>query len=492
MLTRRRVLQGSLTAAGALLLARPSVALGSLPTPFEATPLTGSGASRRSRLFRGLACAHADLHNHSHLSDGAGDPTFAFTSMRDAGLDVAALTDHATVSWGPTGAVTEAACSAYDGEPRHGEALGCRGLAGIDEARWRLTGALADAADTPGAFVAMRGFEWSSPLLGHVNVWFSERWIDPLHTGGVDASGLGEHFREGGAPGEAIGSLLDGVGRGLPLRTGMVPFYEWLRADPGTPGLGGGADGLACFNHPGREAGRFSYFRYHRRVAEQMAAMEILNRDEDYLFRSFADGQPSPLVECLDAGWRVGLIGVTDEHGTDWGHYEGKGRAGLWVRSLTREGVREAIAQRRVFATFERGLRLDAGARPAPAGGRPAWGGQAGAGWRQMGRELEHRRGRVQFALDLDGGPSWQHRLVEIQVLRPGSHVPAVIHVERARVPSTEEPPITFTVDLDRDDGDWVVLRIADPSSPNPQPGPHGHGAQGKAIAYTSPWWLPG
>jgi hypothetical protein len=52
------------------------------------------GTSRVSRLFPGSWLAHADLHNHTWLSDGAGDPRLAFGSMRSAGLDVAALTDH--------------------------------------------------------------------------------------------------------------------------------------------------------------------------------------------------------------------------------------------------------------------------------------------------------------------------------------------------------------------------------------------------------------
>ncbi len=44
---------------------------------------------------------------------------------------------------------------------------------------------MADGAQEDGAFTALRGFEWSSPMLGHIDVWFSERWTDPLHTGGV-------------------------------------------------------------------------------------------------------------------------------------------------------------------------------------------------------------------------------------------------------------------------------------------------------------------
>ena len=43
------------------------------------------GTSRASRLFPGWWLAHADLHNHTRLSDGAGDPRLAFASMRAAG-----------------------------------------------------------------------------------------------------------------------------------------------------------------------------------------------------------------------------------------------------------------------------------------------------------------------------------------------------------------------------------------------------------------------
>ncbi|MER5458085.1 hypothetical protein ABT008_25260 [Micromonospora sp. NPDC002389] len=39
---------------------------------------------------------------------------------------------------------------------------------------------------------------------------------------------------------------------------------------------------------------------------------------------------------CLNAGWRPGLTGVTDEHGTTWGFHGGKGRSGLWVTENTR------------------------------------------------------------------------------------------------------------------------------------------------------------
>ena len=53
---------------------------------------------RRSRLEpAGPFLVIADLHNHTVLSDGRGDPEAAFQQMRHAGLDVAALTDHASI-----------------------------------------------------------------------------------------------------------------------------------------------------------------------------------------------------------------------------------------------------------------------------------------------------------------------------------------------------------------------------------------------------------
>ena len=48
----------------------------------------------------------------------------------------------------------------------------------------------------------------------------------------------------------------------------------------------------------------------------------------------------------------------------------------------------------------------------------------------------------------------------------------------------------TFTGPLDAADGNWIVLRISDPSRPNPSPGPSGHPCNDWGVAYSSPWWL--
>ncbi|WP_406260840.1 hypothetical protein OH779_03695 [Actinacidiphila glaucinigra] len=88
--------------------------------------------------------------------------------------------------------------------------------------------------------------------------------------------------------------------------------------------------------------------------------------------------------------------------------------------------------------------------------------------------------------MDLDRGPDWLGKPLNIQVLRPGSGAPAVAEV----VPATSVSPAEFTVPLDVEDAAWVVLRISDPSHPNGQPGPSGHPCNDLGVVYSSPWWL--
>jgi hypothetical protein len=399
---------GGVADAGALLL---SAAVGQLLR----TPGPEGGAARHSRIGRGTVLVHADLHNHTLLSDGDGDPDAAFPSMRDAGLDVAALTDHAI-----RGASVE------------GTGVGGTPWIGLDRAAWRRTGALADAHDRPGEFTAIRGFEWSHPQWGHVNAWFTADFTDVATHG-------------------AMGEL-----------------YAWLTRFGHRNGACPPA-GLAGFNHPGREEGAFAGFRYTAAVAEQMVSLEMFNRTDDYLFQGVATGGTSPLVACLDAGWRTGLLGVSDEHSTNWGFQEGTGRGGLWVTEHSRAGVAEALRARRFFATRVPGLRVD-----------------ATAGGVRMGSVLRHRHGPVPVVLDVDRGPSWIARPLQVQVLRPGTPVPAVVDVVEVRCGDVAR----FTVPLDIEDGPWAVLRIADPDAPNDTRGPPEHAANNYAVAYTSPWFL--
>lgn len=466
MTLSRRTFLKSAAAAGALALTRPWGALAE-----TLGPAASVSTSRSSRLFSGVQLVHADLHNHTLMSDGDGNAEAAFGSMRSAGLDVAALTDHSTIQWGsPVDPCVGDLCG--------GEASD---LAGIDEAKWARTAELADLANADGSFIAVRGFEWSSPFQGHMNVWFSNQWIDPLHTAGV-STGEGylpyanEFAHEEGLPpmSPAVIKAYDAALKALPTSgTTMIPFYEWLKLNPGTPVLGGGADGLAQFNHPGREPGRFGYFK-HQKNLPGIIGMEIFNRKDDYLFQGTEYGQQSPLNECLNAGWKVGLTGVTDEHGTKWGFEPGKGRTGLWVSQWSRAGVRQALQARRFFATREAGLRIDASAKRSP-----------------MGSFIQHTSGNVQFKLDIDRGPEWPNgKVLNVQVLRPGTSMPTVVTNRTITVPADTGSVITFSVPLDIADGKWVVLRVTDPSQPADSRARPYWQTFGRAVAYTSPWFL--
>lgn len=369
----------------------------------------------------------ADLHNHSLYSDGLGDPERAFAQLRAAGLDVAALTDHASI---PRHAVRDLSLAHYP--DARALAIGRLAPRSFDEAAWARTATLADAHDVPGEFTALRGFEWTEPWLGHVNVWFSDTFTDVTTPGSL--SGL----------------------------------FGFLTHDE--------PDALFGYNHPGREPGRLAAFAGATGdLPRRMVAVEAFNRTDDFLFGGYEDGHPSPLVACLDAGWRPAFIGCSDEHGRSYG-LAGKGRTGLWVRELSRAGVREALLARRAFATREPGLRLDA----RLAGGT-------------MGSALDVGAAGGTFPLEVDlAGSAYAQAQVEFQVLTSASPSPLpdgtgirVLH----RAPAVVGEVTTVDVDVPAGTR-WVALRVADPRRGYGGPAPSDHPCASWALAYASPWYL--
>src|SRR3712207_6750860 len=132
---------------------------------FGASAPAAFPTSRESRLFpaNGTFVVHSDLHNHTLFSDGATAAADAFAQMRDVGLDVAAITDHAIL-----GKVVGPVCASQP----------CTLFGGINEEHWEALTAIANEKNDEGSFVAMRGFEWSTGTIGHMNVWFTEKWVD--------------------------------------------------------------------------------------------------------------------------------------------------------------------------------------------------------------------------------------------------------------------------------------------------------------------------
>jgi hypothetical protein len=432
--------------------------------------LAGStGASRRSRLdsSKSLTLVHSDLHNHSFISgDAEGDPYSSLKHIRAAGLDVACMTEHA-VSGGY--GLGEHICSKWqDG--------GCRFITGIDDDDWQTMAKIADEAYEPGKFVSFRGFEYSTPTVGHINVWFGQDFTDPLHEGAlVTATEVGQAYRVF-PPLEPISPLFDS----LPNTAEITPFYEWLTTEPGTGLLGGGADAIASFNHPGY-FGNFQDFIYHAKAAKRIFLIEGFNAitynggdshdATDYFWYGRDSKLPQPFNACFNAGWKVGFTAVSDEHSGTYGQ-TGKGRGGLYVKHLTREGVRRAIMTRRTFGTREPGVRIDATANGVP-----------------MGSELSAHGKPLQIKLDIDRGPEWVGKKLYVQVIGPGKDDPTLLDVFPIRVPGPDQPLIEFTA---KSNVSWLFLRICDPARANDPLGvaPFEDSTYGGASAYVSPWFL--
>ncbi|MHB8511797.1 MAG: CehA/McbA family metallohydrolase domain-containing protein [Actinomycetota bacterium] len=435
-----------------------------------------TGASRYSKLDpnHDLMLVHTDLHNHSVISgDAVGDPGLALQQMRSAGIDVACLTEHA---------VSGKNHGQYDcGQWHYGD---CRFAEGIDDNDWVSMAAIANAAYVEDQFVTFRGFEYSTPTIGHINVWFGSDFTDPAHEEALATPrALAEMWRPFPDPPQSTMKQIADNFQNAPDIAQIAPFYDWLSSAPGSLPFGGGNDAIACFNHPGY-FGNFQDFVFHSGAASRIFLIEAFNSitypnpdhsgtATDYFWYGRDRGLPQPFNLCFNQGWRVGFTGVSDEHSGTFGQ-AGKGRGGLYVSRLTRGAVQSAIMTRRSFGTRIEGLRLDSTLNGIP-----------------MGSSMPRPSGPVLVALDIDAGDAWPvGKPLYVQVIGSGANDPTLVNVLPITVPGPTDPPVTFT--LDQPSGPWLFLRITDPDRATDPLGvaPFETPQSGGAIAYASPWYF--
>lgn len=234
-----------------------------------------------------------DMHAHTAYSDGEETPETAYQQAQTEGwLDFFAVTEHSEWYLFPFRADFD--CIGI-------QALDCYESPTPERTEWEETGHQAQRF-TDEDFLAVRGFEWSSQIEGHVNVYDTRIWTDAQQTGHAPMTGL----------------------------------YGWMAAEQLDE------DRYATFNHPWREPLGFDNFSYEPRMDPYFVGIEAFNRDDDY-----SDHYP----EALDKGWHLGAHGVTDGHDADARLDRAAGHTVALMHEFTKDGLREAFIQHHTVAT---------------------------------------------------------------------------------------------------------------------------------------------
>ncbi len=265
------------------------------------------------------------LHEHSGYSDGwpKSRPADFFAAGKAEGLDFMGSSDHSDNVDLPYTLSTYClkdfnACLEADK------------VNPFDSYRkWPATLEQANLATTS-AFAAFRGFEWTSDVYGHINVFFSKK-VSNAKVDGQSAEFL----------------------------------WRWLLTSPES---GGGSDGIATFNHPGAKgsasnpAYNWNDFAYRSAVDRQMVGIEVFNDQTDYGSVPSKGNPPAEgwYARALDRGWHVGAIGAEDLGHNLEDNWGGPNRAKTVVSATDRSAaaIKSAMLERRFYAIKRAGIRM--------------------------------------------------------------------------------------------------------------------------------------
>jgi len=212
---------------------------------------------------------YGNLHSHTSYSDGQLTPIDAYTYARDsAGLDFHAVTDH---------------------------------MEQLSSTEFTQMQAHAAQATTDGSFIAIFGYEWSSPYYGHVNV-FNTTEMPSVMT-----------------------------------YTSWSGFRNWLLERP---------DAFAQFNHPGDEDYFNNWYDFEYKGAATDTSFPLIE------FQNVK--QATDWYElALNNGWHLSPVWNQDNHKADWGN-KNNGRAGVWATELSLNALFDAMRAGRTFATMDK------------------------------------------------------------------------------------------------------------------------------------------
>jgi len=178
-----------------------------------------------------------------------------------------------------------------------------------DGTEWNEIGDAAASANVDGAFVALRGFEYSNETKGHISVFGTTTWVS----------------------------------RDDPNYDTLPEFYAWLAAQP---------NAIAQFNHPDPTyGGTFDNFAFNAGAANKIFMIEVGNNGNGYV------RYEAQYPQSLGKGWRVAPTNNSDNHWLTWGS-DTPHRTGIIAPSLTQANVLDAFRARRVFATEDKNLAI--------------------------------------------------------------------------------------------------------------------------------------
>lgn len=174
---------------------------------------------------------------------------------------------------------------------------------------WADVKAKADAF-TDDTFVGLRGYEHSEndgpDGHGHMNVYNSSMFLNAL------ADSVSIEF-----------------------------FHNWL-ARPENDNV------IAGFNHPAKDAYN-DFHCYNEGARDNFKIIELINGSKPRFYPSF--------LNALSKGWKVSPVAGCDNHGWE-GISKWPCRTGLLVTELSQDGVLDAMAHRRTYATLDKNLEI--------------------------------------------------------------------------------------------------------------------------------------
>lgn len=213
-----------------------------------------------------------NFHSHSGISDGEGTPEEIMKwAKSEKNIDFYAMTDHSEQIFGN---------------------------------EWNEMKEMTDLYNEDGVFVAIRGFEWSHPLNGHICIYLTDNFN------------------------AAYSSLW------------ISEIYDWIDEK----------DAIAQFNHPGREVNVFNDLKLETKVLDNMVAIETGNKGDGN-----NDGEFLPYyITALDKGWIVAPASNQDNHSMSINTH----RSVYIGPDLSRKSLYDAMYARRRYSSDDPDIKI--------------------------------------------------------------------------------------------------------------------------------------